>query len=296
MINEGHLTDVIFYLNNKKFFKNIKKIIDMGDQDFFISEKYKNTIFNKYNIQPTKEFLKDFKNSSKNNLMSSSMLWKLLGVSKCDRIDMVFKKRFKNENNELIKFDLNKNFDKKQYFKSYDLVTDFGNNEHPFNIMETFQTMHKLAAEDGILWSMQSYIDGNGFYNFNTAFYEHLAAFNNYTILYSYYCVSWTKNKEYLIIPTNNNILDKINLSQDFPEISINYIFKKNNNENFQIPYQSMEYDGNKDALFDLKYFNNFPDTSRSYILNKIENINYISLLKEIILRIMRKLNLYKTN
>ena len=65
----------------------------------------------------------------------------------------------------------------------YDLVTDFGNNEHPFNFIEAFITMHKLCKEKGYLMISQNIFKGNGFVNFDISFFENFAAVNNYSIL-----------------------------------------------------------------------------------------------------------------
>ena len=39
----------------------------------------------------------------------------------------------------------------KKFADKYDLVTDFGNNEHAFNIAEAYKTTHKLCKKDGLI-------------------------------------------------------------------------------------------------------------------------------------------------
>ena len=52
----------------------------------------------------------------------------------------------------------------------YDIVTDFGNNEHPFNVVESFTNMHKLCKENGLLIIYQSLFKGNGYLILTLAF------------------------------------------------------------------------------------------------------------------------------
>ena len=66
----------------------------------------------------------------------------------------------------------------------YDIVTDFGNNEHPFNVVRSFTNMHKLCKENGLLIIYQSLFKGNGYFNFDFSFFESIAAVNNYSILF----------------------------------------------------------------------------------------------------------------
>jgi hypothetical protein len=299
MINQGPLTDIIFELISKGFFKDTHSVIDMGDQDFKISIDYYNEKTKYFNIEKKKDLInviKATKNYSKS--ISSSFFWKSIGIKKCDRLDILFKKRhsLESKNFKKINFDLNYEFNNNNYVNKYDLVTDFGNNEHPFNIAETFRTMHKLCKKNGILWTMQSVINGNGFYNFNTVFFEHLSAFNKYTTLYSFFVVKFKNSNDYIITFPNLNLINKINNNFLDSEISINYIFRKNSNEDFKIPYQTMSFEGKKDALFIMDINNGKSSKEETYILNSIRDLNYFLLLKEVFLRILRKIKLFNLN
>ena len=41
--------------------------------------------------------------------------------------------------------DLNYPVNEQLNLNQYDLVTDFGNNEHPFNVAESYRSMHSLT-------------------------------------------------------------------------------------------------------------------------------------------------------
>ena len=68
---------------------------------------------------------------------STKSFWKMLGFSKTDCCDV-------NNMHELIYIDLNNPLNDQNLKNQYDLVTDFGNNEHPFNTAEAYRTMHRL--------------------------------------------------------------------------------------------------------------------------------------------------------
>ena len=57
--------------------------------------------------------------------------------------DKRFKENFLIKSTKL-KIDLNYPIEDQTEFEKYDLVTDLGNNEHPFNTVESYKTMHKL--------------------------------------------------------------------------------------------------------------------------------------------------------
>ena len=66
--------------------------------------------------------------------------------------------------------DLNYPVNEQLNLNQYDLVTDFGNNEHPFNVAESYRSMHSLTKQNGYMFVAQNYINGNGFYNFDFPF------------------------------------------------------------------------------------------------------------------------------
>ena len=162
----------------------------------------------------------------------ASVLWKSFGFKKADRIDIL---------NELdaIFVDLNEPLTRKELASKYDLVTDFGNNEHPFNVAEAYRTMHRMCKPSGKLWVVQSLIGGNGFYNFDPSFFESLAAVNGYKILHCCLVVS-TPSGDQLMLPMSMELLDMLQLRAS-SEISLSYVFERDplQDKDFVFPLQS---------------------------------------------------------
>ena len=209
---------------------------------------------------------------------------------KTARMDLIFKDRFLEDNcSELIKFDLNNEYKDQKYMGKFDLVTDFGNNEHPFNIKETFQTMHNLCKNGGYIWSMQSLFNGNGFYNFNSCFYEHIAAFNNYSIVYSYLIFGFENSEKYISTPVDIDYIKYIDL-KNANQYTINYIFKKNGEGKFKVPYQGMGYNGDKNMLFNIDYKGKQIPLEQSYMPLSTDSLSIKYLIKEIIKRFPNKI------
>jgi hypothetical protein len=120
-------------------------------------------------------------------------------------------------------------------------VTDYGCNEHVFNVAETYKTMHKLCKPGGIMTIVQGVWRGNGYYQFDLSFFEGLAAANNYRILFSSYIILCGMTKagssmEYHI-PLSRELLQVIDWAKA-KNISICYVFQKQDSRSFQYPYQ----------------------------------------------------------
>ena len=283
-------SDAIFYLKSKNFFKGINSVMDMGDQDFKIplNDYIRHTKI--YNVQKNEIIAKYLNKTTHDPILSSSMLWKTMGIDNTARIDLIFKKRFLEDNfSNLIKFDLNHKYTDEKNLLNYDLVTDFGNNEHPFDIKQTFETMHNLCKKNGYIWSMQSLFNGNGFYNFNSCFYEHLAAFNNYSIVHAYLIFGFENTENYISTPVNIDYIKYLDL-KNANQYTINYIFKKNNEEEFKIPYQGMGFNGNRNVLFNIDYKGQEIPLEQTYVPLSTHSFSIKDLLKEILSRFPNKI------
>ena len=289
-----YIKDACFLLKSKGIFDNIMSVIDMGDQDFDINIKEYEDKTKIYNIKKNEELINLIKKYEKNKaepMISSSYFWKSLGINETARIDLIFKSRFKEDNfAKCIVHDLNyplmTTSDQKN---KYGLVTDFGNNEHPFNIMQTFKTMHDLCKKDGIIWSAQSVINGNGFYNFNSCFYENLAAFNNYSIMYSYFVYISENGEKYITSPTDTTYLKYIN-HNIINNVMIVYILKKNDEKEFCIPYQGMGTNGKRENLYLIDYKGTTIPLDQTYIPTDIGAFSYKIILFELFNRAWKKL------
>ena len=213
-------------LNNRGFFNNKKSVIDMGDQDLNVNYEKLKESFKCWNIN-FNEF--DFENSKKypsRPRVPSSAFWKALGFKIYDRLDIEKLPRDKKIGNVIIQ-DLNKQLINKENLV-YDLVTDFGNNEHPFNIAECLSTMHKLCKKNGLIIINQSFYNGNGYYNFDLSLFENVAAVNNYSINFSK--LFFNKGDTFV-----SSIISKKNMKLiNFSEIDNVYMFYVSVDADFQ--------------------------------------------------------------
>ena len=150
MALDSKIIDIALQLYKDDFFKNIDSVIDMGDQDLNISFNDLRKKFSRFNIEIDTTFDRSKILSSRPRL-PSSLFWKKIGINQTDRLDLEKLDRNTDEkSHKFIKIDLNYPIEDQTKFEKYDLVTDFGNNEHPFNIVESYKTMHKLCKKKWI--------------------------------------------------------------------------------------------------------------------------------------------------
>ena len=211
--------DLILELKSRGLFENYESVLDFGDQNYFNSTSKLKKIINKYKIslsEKDRELIEtpDAKKERKKLLLSSSFLWSvLLDLKKFARLDMHFSSR-PNEDHlsvEKIIHDLNNDFEKISNNK-FDMVTDFGNNEHVFNVDKTFKAMHFFCKKNGLIWIQQNIYKTNGFYNLTEDFFENLAAYNNYEIIFSSLVFHFIDGK-YISTDVNMDLINKINFN-----------------------------------------------------------------------------------
>ena len=273
--------ELVIELFNRGLFKGKKSILDMGDQDINLKFNEIESLIN----QTNKEFQKDLflraKNYPERPRVQSSMLWKNLGFEITNRMDIEELPRDLKQG-EIILQDLN--FPIKNDLNSkYDVVTDFGNNEHPFNVVESFTNMHKLCKENGLLIIYQSLFKGNGYFNFDFSFFESIAAVNNYSILFSN--LIYSNNNNCVLSSVKKENLKLINLNE-IDNIYFFYLFKKNNDDDFKFPYQSSGSTYPAKEYFSLKFTHENVSPEKYYLPSKIENISLRSILKIMIKKI----------
>jgi len=212
-------------------FDDLSSVMDMGAQE--IHMKYDEFVYlmDAYGIKIDLSKFEDLKDFPKKR-MPTKTFWQSIGFQKTDCIDIINKYG-------AIEWNLNFPFERKEYWGKYDLVTDFGNNEHPFNVAEAYRTMHRLCKKDGYLWIDQAVINGNGYFNFDLAFFEGMAAANNYGIVYSAFIVNAGKAGDEYHIPCSKDILGLFDFNR-VKTLSVNYLFKKNTDDDFNFPIQGM--------------------------------------------------------
>jgi len=281
----GHVSDIIFELKQNNFYKKISSVIDMGDQDVNLTYDEIVNSFNKFGIEFNKELFVLAKDYPTRPRVSSSVLWKTLGVKTADKIDMVELKRPENQIvGKVYKHDLNFPLTDKNLLGKYDLVTDFGNNEHPFNFIEAFITMHKLCKEKGYLMIHQGLFKGNGYVNFDVSFFENFAAVNNYSIVHS--CLVFTfPNKIYFSTPVKRAFFDTVDINK-VSEISIFYLLKKELSSDFKFPYQDYGSAWQSNEMYKIKYSYQDEMPNKFYIPFE-KKVSKKNLLKKFIKKIL---------
>ena len=285
--------DLILELKSRGLFNNFESVLDFGDQNYFNSPDKLKKIIDKHKIklsEKNKELLDSLEQKKEpKKCLSSSFLWNvLLGLDKFARLDMHFSERFNEEHLsvEKIKHDLNSNFEKISSNK-FDIVTDFGNNEHVFNVDKTFKAMHFFCKKNGIIWIHQNIYKTNGFYNLTEDFFENLAAYNNYEIIFSSLVFQFIDGK-YIPTDVDMDFINKINFNL-IKDIEIVYIFKKTNDDDFNVPYQKVDM-GKQTRVFSINLLKKSYPFERNYVLQNFDFLKTSFLLKEIFKRIIVKL------
>lgn len=293
MAISGKVLDIIFELHNRNFFNKISSVIDMGDQDINHNYSEVENYFKKFNIKFDPGLFSLAKNYPVRPRVSSSILWKTLGINSTDKTDISKMDRPKNQNvGKFFELDLNFPLADKNLIEKYDLVTDFGNNEHPFNFVEAYKTMHKLCKEKGYLMIEQGLFKGNGFVNFDVSFFENFAAVNHYSIIHS--CIVFNfPNKKYFSTPIEKDYLNLVNLNK-VEYIGIFYLLKKEKSEDFKFPYQSMGSSYNSNELYSIDF--SFKDgmPQKFYLPQTVELIAFKVLLKAIWNKFKRRIKILK--
>ena len=276
-------------LYEKNFFKDLESVLDMGDQDLSGNLTLLKSIFSKHKININEE---DFRRSQyypSRPRVSSSAFWKALGFKKTHRLDIEKLNRAeKNDEDNCYIADLNYPINKQLNLDQYDLVTDFGNNEHPFNVAESYKTMHSLTKKNGYLFICQSYINGNGFYNFDFPFFESLAMANNYEILSNFYVIYNYIDGD-LVLPIDTDLFKIINIANAKDGIGIHYFFKKTNNDEFKFPYQGSGTSIKRDTIYQPSYNYNSSPLARGYIPTDVNSLSGKLILKILLNKIFSR-------
>lgn len=280
----------ILELNNLGYLKNAKNIIEMGSQEIHITKEDLKELFEIAGLE--KNLIEKFpnvKNWPFNPKCSSKYLFKSLGIDKYESIDL-------NGEHGSIIHDLNKPFEDKSKFNTFDIVTDYGSCEHVFNITECYKTVHNLAKSGGYIIIAQGTLKGNGYFKFDECFIEGIAAANNYNVIYSSYLIKpgiKTSNGSFseFHIPRNQTMLNCIDQSKfqgEFgtpKEIGIYCVLQKTSENEFKMPYQG---DIVKD-IYNIAGFNRAymkDDMSYNYIpssTTKLEDASLAVIIKVLI-------------
>ena len=193
---------------------------------------------------------------------SARHFYELFGINTYVCFDVV-------DHHSAIQADLNYPLKDESLYGQFDMVTDHGSAEHVFNIAEVYRTMHRLCRPGGLIVVTQAVAQGNGFFTFDHAFFETMAAANGYSVLFSSYIVALNKtlpngSTSEWHIPLDPDLLSALDHGK-LLDISIGYVMRKESDRDFEYPYQG-ELLARRKAIrgYELQYLPVPP--SRSYV------------------------------
>ena len=128
------LVNIALELFKNKKFKAIDSMLDMGSKEMRVSYDQLKYAFEQVGIKFNKKRFEKLKIFPKGKRISTKNFCEDLGVKnyKCSDINKTY---------DSVYIDLNKPLTNKKLLKKFDLVTDYGNNEHVFNVGEAYKTM-----------------------------------------------------------------------------------------------------------------------------------------------------------
>jgi hypothetical protein len=223
------LINLALTLYKNGIFSDVKSILDMGSKELRISYNDLKYSLDQANIKITNKNFDILKKFPKGKRISTKHFWSLLKINDLKCIDI-------NKSHNSIYLDLNYPLDDKKLMSKFDLVNDFGNNEHVFNVGEAYKTMYGLCKRGGLIWINQSVFGGNGFFHYDQSFFEGFAAANSLSILHMSYVVNVGPYKQF-VIPCDKDLLSKFDLNK-LESLDISCIFRKNTNKKFSYYYQ----------------------------------------------------------
>ena len=278
-------------LNQRGLLKDVQSVVDIGSQELHLTLEEFEELVEVAGIQNYQgERFANLKYwPAQSPRCPARLLYELLGASQYNCLDL---------NGELgsIPHDMNLSFDNELYYAKYDLVSDYGCNEHIFNVAEAYRTMHRLCKPNGILVNMQGVWRGNGYYRFDESFFEGIAAANNYRILYSSYVVlpkpsvAGSVKSPQFHIPISELLLHTIDWGKtNF--LAICYVFQKRASEDFRFAYQGdFLSQVEKNNGYRLQFLPTPP--SRSYVPLREHALDVIrtkDLIRAVVVRVLRR-------
>ncbi len=263
------LINLALTLYKNGVFSDVKSLMDMGTKELRVSFNDLKYSLDQANIKIKNNKFNILKKFPKGKRISTENLWSLLNIKNYQCIDI-------NKSNKSIYLDLNYPLTKKSLISKFDLVNDFGNNEHVFNIGEAYKTMYKMCKKNGLIWINQSVYGGNGFYHFDQSFFEGFAAANSLTILHMAYVLNIGAYKQFLI-PCDKDLLAQFDRNK-ISNIDISCVFRKKTNNEFKYFYQ-YNANNNQKPFFQTFINSNYPP-EKVYIPTK-KRSEYIRLAKK---------------
>jgi len=305
----GGAVKLCLELWQRGYFEKIDSVIEMGSQELHLTKTVFRGLVESAGISGFDE--KNFPNIGnwpEHPRCSARYFYELLGAKDYSSIDY-------NGEHNAIPHDLNTPMTDESLLGKFDMVTDHCANSHVFNTAEAYRTIHRLCKPGGLITLLTPVYGSNGYFNFDLAFYEGIAAANGYKIVFSSYVVSLkrghlTAEERQSIpeggdgtlsdehhIPLSNDLLNTVDWSKDKPLLSICYVFEKQSDDDFHFPYQGefmAQVNGNHG--YELQFLATPP--SRSYIPIRaessdglLESFSVKTLARHVVRRIGRKVS-----
>jgi SAM-dependent methyltransferase len=214
----------------KGLFRNASSAVDMGSQELHITVQDFEKLLNLYGVPGyKKENFPHLENWPAQPRCSARHLYELFGVKEYACIDL-------NREFGAIPHDLNLPLEDKSLYGRFDIVTDHGCNEHVFNTSEAYRTVHRLCKPGGMIIAVQIWHSGNGLYTYEPAFFECIAAANDYSVLRTSIVISLAGGKQFHL-PLSEDLLNALDRSRA-ESVGLCYVFQKTTAEDFRIPSQ----------------------------------------------------------
>ena len=263
-------------------FDGVQSVMEMGSQELHLEHAEFDHLMRAYGVAYDAAVFDTLKSWPGWPRLSSRHLWMALGATTSHCLDI-------NGEHGAITCDLNEPFENREYWSRYDLVTDCGNNEHPFNVAEAYRTMHRLCKPGGLMWIDQAVIKGNGYFNFDQAFFEGMAAANHYGVIYSAFVVTTADGSKYHM-PCSRQVLDLFDFSKVI-HLGVNYLFRKGGTDDFRFPVQGKPDPITPDQTYKVAYVDNRFPPERYYVPSGApENFGARTLARELVKRLKQKL------
>ena len=199
------------------YFKGLSSVLDLGAQTIHVPSDQLASILSMYGFQ------------QRNSYNSASDLWIDLGFDSANQSDI-------SGEGDTFFLDLNNPLSDTSMWEQFDLVTDHGNNEHPFNAAEAYRSMHRLWKTGGLMWICKGIYGANGFYNFDLSFFESMAAVNGYDVLSCSLIVD-TPDGDQIGVPVSLSLLEMLQIDMN-KTIQVSYLFRKKSANDFLFPIQ----------------------------------------------------------
>lgn len=221
-------------LFNRGFFNNVGAVLDFGAQDLSMNLADLEGLANVSNLQRFRRA--DFAplDDYPARRMGTEKFYKLFGIERYQCMDIGGGTNGTVTNDapngmrwSAFQIDLNTPLPDPIPEQRFDLVTDYGNNEHVFNVIEAYRTMHRMCAPDGLMVIFQELMGTNGYYHFNHSFFEAMAHANNYEKIFSAEVQGHLTFFRPTAVPA---------LPDDGSHLGIAYVFRKLGDDDFKLP------------------------------------------------------------